>query len=172
MAADKPDRFRTVVTLLLIAIIITAAIIAWSKYTPNRPVEISLPPTPKLTGEIYISGQVNNPGLYPLTSDDSLEAVIRAAGGITDTANLSLLKLDVPGGGEAAENPEGQRININRAEAWLLEALPGIGETLAQRIVDYRRQNGPFRNSNQLLKVDGIGAATYEGIKDLVSVSD
>jgi competence protein ComEA len=55
---------------------------------------------------------------------------------------------------------------------WLLQALPEIGETLAQRIVDYRQQNGPFRNTSELMKVAGIGAATYQQIKDLITVKD
>jgi len=54
----------------------------------------------------------------------------------------------------------------------LLEALPGIGETRAQAIIDYRQQNGPFHNINELTKVEGIGIATYEKIKHLISVAD
>jgi competence protein ComEA len=65
-----------------------------------------------------------------------------------------------------------QKVNINRAEAWLLGALPGIGEVRAQAIIDYRQQNGPFRSTNELLKVAGIGTATYERIKDLITVAD
>ena len=65
-----------------------------------------------------------------------------------------------------------QRVNINRAEAWLLEALPGIGEVRAQAIINYRRQNGLFHNINELTKVEGIGATTYEQIKHLITVTD
>lgn len=169
MTADKPDRFWKIFTLLLITIVITASLIAWTKYSPEQPLEITIPTAPEFIGEISIDGAINNPGLYPLTGDDSLETIIRAAGGLADTANLSQVKLYIPGGGEPAG---GQRIDINRADIWLLEALPGIGETLARRIVNYRQQNGPFRNSLELLKVEGIGSDTYEAIKDLVSVSD
>jgi len=70
------------------------------------------------------------------------------------------------------EAQEPQKIDINRAEVWLLKALPGIGETLAQRIVDYRHQNGPFHNIRQLLQVAGIGTTTYEQIKHLITVAD
>ncbi|MCK4388321.1 MAG: helix-hairpin-helix domain-containing protein, partial [Dehalococcoidia bacterium] len=58
------------------------------------------------------------------------------------------------------------------AEPWLLETLPGIGEVLAQRIVDYRSENGPFKRIEDLLKVSGIGEATFEKIKDYITVSD
>lgn len=63
-----------------------------------------------------------------------------------------------------------QKVSINRAEAWLLESLPGIGPTLAQNIIEYRRQNGHFAIIEELKLVPGIGEATYEGIKELVTV--
>ncbi len=84
-------------------------------------------------------------------------------------ANLSGLRLYIPSMGEEQEP---QKIDINRAEVWLLKALPGIGETLAQRIVDYRQKNGPFRNTAELLKVAGIDSATYEKTKHLITVAD
>ena len=51
-----------------------------------------------------------------------------------------------------------------------VESLPGIGTTLAQRIVDYRNQNGPFDRVGDLMKVDGIGQAKYDGLQDLITV--
>ena len=102
---------------------------------------------------------------------DSLEALIQAAGGTTSSADLSELKLKLYIL-EMGEEQEPQKIDINRAEVWLLKALPGIGETLAQRIVDYRHQNGLFLNTNELLKVAGIGTTTYEQIEHLITVAD
>ena len=78
------------------------------------------------------------------------------------------LKLYIP---DTGEGPGPQKIDINRAEVWLLKALPGIGETLAQRIVDYRRQNGPFQNTRELTGVSGIGDSTYEQIEHLITVA-
>ena len=86
---------------------------------------------------------------------------------------ISISPSQAPEGGDGAGGEqEPQKIDINRAEVWLLEALPGIGETLAQRIVDYRQQNGPFQHTNELLKVAGIGTTTYEQIKHLITVAD
>jgi competence protein ComEA len=65
-----------------------------------------------------------------------------------------------------------QKIDINRADIWLLEALPGIGETLAQRIIDYRLENGPYRSISEITRVTGIGDNIYKQIKDLITVSD
>jgi competence protein ComEA len=71
-----------------------------------------------------------------------------------------------------AEGESEQKVDINRAEAWLLQALPGIGEVRARAIVDYRQQNGSFRNINELLEVEGIGMDTYEKIKPLITVAE
>ncbi|MFC1977643.1 helix-hairpin-helix domain-containing protein [Chloroflexota bacterium] len=169
MTASKLNRYWALITILLVAIIVIGGIAAWLRYSPNQPVEISIPPAQELQGRIYIGGNVTNPGSYPFTSRDSLEALIQAAGGTTSGANLSGLELYIPGVGEEQEP---QKVDINRAEVWLLEALPGIGETLAQRIVDYRQQNGPFHNTNELTKVAGVGTTKYEQIKDLITVAD
>jgi competence protein ComEA len=61
-------------------------------------------------------------------------------------------------------------VNINTAEAWLLEALPGIGEVLARRIIDYRDENGPFLRIEDLKMVEGIGASTFDRLKDKITV--
>ncbi len=163
------NRYWTLIIIFLVAIIAIGGIVAWSKYSPSQPIEISILPTPELQGKIYISGAVNNPGFYSLIANDSIGALIQAAGGITTSADLNRLKLYIP---EVEEEQEPQKININRAEAWLLEALPGIGKTLAQRIIDYRNQHGPFNHINELINVKGIGATTYEEIKHLITVAD
>ena len=168
MTTSKFNRFGTLITLILVAIIVIGGIVVWLRYSGGQTVEISQSPSQELAGEIYVIGAVNNPGLYPLTVGDGIEALIKAAGGTIDNANLNQLKLYIPEAGE--EQP--QKIDINRAEVWLLKALPGIGETRAQAIVDCRCQNGPFRNINELIKVDGIGATTYEQIKELITVAD
>lgn len=159
----------TLIVILLVVIIAAGSIVAWSRYSQSQSIEISIVPDQKLQGKIYIGGEVNNPGVYPLETGDSIEDIIRVAGGTTDSADLSRLKLHVPVVGEG-EQP--QKVNINRAEVWLLEALPGIGEVRAKAIIDYRRQNGPFHNINELVKVEGIGTATYEKIKHLLTVAD
>ncbi len=169
MAASKLNKYWTLITILLVAIIAIGSIVAYSRYSRGQSIEISIPPTPELQGEIYIGGAVVNPGFYPLKAEDSIAALIQAAGGTTGSADLGWLKLYLPQRGEG-EQP--QKIDLNRAEAWLLEALPGIGETRAQAIIDYRQQNGPFNNINELIKIDGIGAATYEKIKHLITVAD
>jgi competence protein ComEA len=162
------NRYWALSIILLIAVIIIGGVIAWQKYRPPQPIEISLPPSPQFQGEVYLGGAVSNPGFYPLKSGDSIEALIQAAGGATDNADLAGLELFIPAVGE--EEP--QKIDLNRAEAWLLEALPDVGETLAQRIIDYRQTNGGFHNITEITNVEGIGPSTYEQIKDLITVAD
>ncbi len=168
MTASKLNRYWTVVTILLVAIIVIGGIVAWSRYRPSQPIEISIPQGQEWQGRIYIGGNVTSPGFYPFRGEDSIEALIQTAGGTTSSANLSGLKLYIPEAGKS----EPQKIDINRAEVWLLKALPGIGETLAQRIVDYRQQNGLFHNTRDLLKVADIGTKTYDQIKNLITVAD
>lgn len=62
------------------------------------------------------------------------------------------------------------RLDLNTATAAELQELPGIGEVIAQRIIDYRDLCGRFLDPEQLMEVDGIGEAKYEKIKDLVTV--
>jgi len=162
-------RFWALIIILLVAVIIIGGIVAWQKYSPSQPIEISLPPSPELAGEVYLGGAVNNPGYYPLNAGDSLDALIQAAGGTTADADLTNVKLYIPTAGEE-EQP--QKIDINRAEAWLLEALPGIGPSKAQAIIDYRQQNGGFGYTFEITEVEGIGPAIYEQIKDLITVTD
>jgi len=168
MTTSKFSQYWTLITILLVAIIAISSVVAWSQYSRSQPIEISMPAFQEVSGEIYIGGAVSNPGFYSLKTGDTVEALIQAAGGTT-SADLGWLKLYVL---QTEEQEQSQKIDLNRAEVWLLEALPGIGETRAQDIIDYRRQNGPFSNTKELTKVEGIGTATYERIKDLITVAD
>ncbi len=168
MITSKFSQYWTLITIFLVAIIIISGIVLWLKYSPSQPIEISIPSAQELPGRIYIGGAVSNPGFYSLKARDTIEALIQAAGGTTDNADLGWLKLYIP---QTGEEEQPQKIDLNRAEAWLLEALPGVGETRAQDIIDYRQQNGPFRHISEIIKAKGIGTATYEKIKHLITVA-
>lgn len=61
-------------------------------------------------------------------------------------------------------------VNINTANAEQLQSLPGIGPAIAEKIIEYRTQNGPFKQKEDIQNVQGIGPKKYEAIKDLITV--
>lgn len=67
-------------------------------------------------------------------------------------------------------NTDTELININTAALEDLDSLPGIGPTIAQRIIDYRTENGPFSTIEGIMDVSGVGPATFDEIKDLITV--
>ncbi len=167
---SRADRVYLFITAFLLTAAIAGAVMLGLQRSQNQPVEIVLSETepPAQDGEVYISGAVANPGIYPWQEGDTLQTILSDAG-VEAEADLSHIAIHIPREGEG-ESP--QKIDINRADPWLLEALPGIGEVLAQRIVDYRSTNGPFKRIEDLLKVSGIGSATFDQIRDCITVSD
>ncbi len=63
-------------------------------------------------------------------------------------------------------------ININTATSEQLQELPGIGQAMAEEIIEYRKKNGPFETKRGLLKVKGIGEKTFEELKNMITVKD
>jgi competence protein ComEA len=135
-------------------------------------------PTPSSLA-VHVSGAVVSPGLYYLPEGSRVGDAVNAAGGFAviaqqDQVNLAApLKdgeqINVPGVGGTSHINLG-RININTATVEELDTLPGIGETAAQSIVDYRTANGPFQNIQSVMDVPGIGPSTYDLIKNLITV--
>ena len=74
--------------------------------------------------------------------------------------------------GSEAPNIPGNKININTASSVVLDTLPGIGPVLAERIITYRNENGPFASVEELSKVEGIGSKTLLEILNLITVED
>lgn len=137
---------------------------------------------------VDVAGWVRRPGVYEFVEGARVIDAIEAAGGARPRAQLQSLNLAaplvdgtqvlVPKEGETPSAPAGvpgssaagSLINVNTASASELESLPGIGEVLAQRIVDHRTQNGPFTSVDQLMDVSGIGDAILGSIRELVTV--
>jgi len=167
---SRSDRFYLFITVFLVIAIIVGGVMLIVKHSKSQPVEIILsqPAPPQLSGEVYIGGAVANPGIYPLKEGDTIQALLLDAG-IETNADLDNIKIYIP---RQDETQSPQKIDINRAEVWLLEALPGIGPSRAQAIVDYRNENGLFKRIEELLHVEGIGEGTFNKIKDYITVSD
>lgn len=81
---------------------------------------------------------------------------------------LSLTEEEV----EQKEQDSSWKVNINQAGQTELMMLEGIGEKISQRIVDYRQENGPFLQKEDIMKVSGIGEKTYENIKDFITIEE
>jgi len=157
--------------LLIIAIIAGGAVLIFRQWGGGKPVEITLPSTPASTMEIYLSGAIAYEGIYTFSQGSSLRDVLQRAGGVTEEADLASIEIHIPTTSESFFIPP-QKININTAEAWLLEALDGIGEEKAQSIIRYREEYGEFRQIEDLKKVSGIGEAIFEKNKDKITVVD
>ncbi len=141
---------------------------------------------------VHITGAVPRPGVYALAQGSRVQDAISAAGGFlaeSEKTGINLARtledgeqldipyvegaspviLDAPAATEApVESTE--LININFASQPELESLPGIGPTTAQKIIQYREQNGSFLTTEDIINVPGIGPGTYERIKDLITV--
>ncbi len=161
----------------------------------NSAIQIENPPV-----IIHIAGAVKNPGVYQLKPTDRIIDAVKIAGGATEEANLDLInlaallkdgqKIIVPYKtyNETEEDintntynhetraylsspvSSSARININTANATILQTLSGIGPVLAERIIEYRNQNGLFGVIDDIKDVSGIGEKKFEGIKDLICV--
>ena len=151
-----------------------------------RPAEPT--PTPSVLF-VHVAGWVRSPGVYEVREGDRVIDAIELAGGPKPKAQLTGLNLAalltdgqqilVPGPATSTTAPPGvgtapdagsTLVNVNTAAAEELETLPGIGEVLAQAIIAYREEHGPFTSVDELDEVSGIGPVTLEEIRDLVTV--
>ena len=148
---------------------------------------------------VHVAGEVNKPGVYTLPNSARMIDAVTAAGGATARADLEVINLATPlidssqiyvpakgvaarptivrpqpgvnGVASATNSPSASGVvNINRASVTELDALPGVGQSTAQAIVDYRSANGPFGSPEDLLNVKGIGPAKFEAMRNLVGV--
>ncbi|MBI2868645.1 MAG: helix-hairpin-helix domain-containing protein [Chloroflexi bacterium] len=169
MKAEKPAiRYSGLIIVALLSIILTAGLLAWSRSGPGQTIRVTAGPGDGFTGRVYIGGAVRLPGFYPVKGDDTIAGLIQAAGGPLDGAGLDELELALL----PKQPAHPQKVNLNTADVWLLQALPGIGETRARAIARYRERQGLFRSTGELLKVEGIGPAIFERLSGLITVAD
>ena len=142
---------------------------------------------------VDVKGEVHHPGVYQMKAENRVKDLIEAAGGFTPLAddqklNLAQLLEDqmvivIPKKGEEVNSELAQaptphkkevgkegKVNINTATVEELKTLKGIGEKKAEAIIEYRKQNGSFKNKEELMKVRGIGKKLYESFQERVIV--
>jgi len=173
-------------------VVLLAAVAAgwwWSGRPSDSPPPLTsvstLPVIAADTVTVHVGGWVARPGLVDLAADARVADAIAAAGGalpggVTEAINLAEPVIDgmqvlVPGPDTPSVGTEGRagatgdgRIHLNRATASELDALPGIGPVIAERIVAHRTEHGPFTAVEDLLDVPGIGEAKLASLRDLV----
>jgi competence protein ComEA len=168
-----------------------------SRAPEGEPIILEPAPT-KAPIAVHVIGAVPRPGLYEFAEGARLQNAIDAAGGLLASANVDSLNLaalledgqqlnipykdgaapteapaalDLPSSQEPTPDPNVELLDINTATLEELIALPGIGPSTAQKIIDYRTANGPFSTIDDLDKVSGIGPSTLDQIRALVTVN-
>lgn len=181
-------RVGAVVVLLLVALGCAVLVVAFGDPPAASQVarasgEASAAPSSGGIILVHVLGAVERPGLYELHEGDRAVDAVAAAGGFTDVADHSALNLArflsdaeqlvVPAIGETppvtASQADG-KVNINSADAAVLDTLPRVGLAMAARIIDWREANGNFVAIEDLMNITGIGEKTFEGLKELVTV--
>ncbi len=136
---------------------------------------------------VHVFGAVSRPGLYRLDDGARVVDVIASAGGLAPDADESAVnlarrvsdgeQLRVPVVGEALATGETApgvasdgRVNLNTADVSALDTLPRVGPAIAERIIQWREDNGPFTSVDDLLSVPGIGDKMLASLRDLVTV--
>ncbi|MFB4282215.1 helix-hairpin-helix domain-containing protein [Nonomuraea sp. MTCD27] len=135
---------------------------------------------------VHVAGKIREPGVYLLPSGSRVADAVTAAGGVSrgaSTGQLNLARRLIDGeqivvgatqgqavAGSPAADPATAILDLNTATADQLEQLPGVGEVLAARIIEFRTSRGGFTTVDQLREVSGIGPRKFEEIKPKVRV--
>jgi competence protein ComEA len=159
--------------------------------SPRDTIVLEIEPDPDPNRlQVWVGGEVARPGLYTLIRGARVADALEAAGGVLesgDTAGLGLaapledadqvivpvrskVAATAPAAGTAPAEPASSGlININTASAAELIELPGIGEALSARIIEYRAQHGPFQSIDELAEVSGISDRMVDELRDLIT---
>jgi competence protein ComEA len=198
LAALDPGR-RAVRALAVVALVVALVVgfLVWRSRPHAEPapavaapgvVAAAAAPSPA-TIVVSVLGRVQRPGLVRLPQGARVADAIEAAGGVLPGTDLGYLNLarklvdgellaigvgpvpsaPVAGAPGGSGGPPGL-INLNTATLAELDTLPGVGPVLAQRIIDHRNRSGGFKSVEELRKVEGVGDARFEQLKDLVTV--
>lgn len=186
---------QCVAALVLAALIILGWLYYYIKQ-PSSEVKISVPQVKESKHEkmatskvvVHVAGNVQKPGVYKLNKGSRLIDAVEAAGGFTKEADPNSLNLaskvsdsqkievltKLPAGPKGVPTISGTPvealINLNTATEEQLDELPGIGETMAKRILDFRTDVGSFKSIEQLKEIEGIGPKKFAKIKPKVTL--
>jgi competence protein ComEA len=179
------NSWRNIILGILIGLLAAGLILVGNGRLEGKPILLH-PPADSPGVRVSVQGAVATPGVYRLPAGSIVQDAIQAAGGFLPHADVSRINLAAllsdgqeirvplrtptaqPGVSSSATDSAHKKINLNTATLAELDSLPGIGPVLAQRIIDYREEHGPFQSVDELLNVKGIGPELLEKIRDLV----
>lgn len=177
--------------------LLSAALVLLISAPPRSETIILTTKTP-LPWVVHVSGAVVTPGVYEVPPMSRVRDVIERAGGLLPQANTEAINLaaplkdgvkiripfldeettslpinnsPVPEVYNEASGTDSDRLDINQASIEQLEALPGIGRTRAEAIVEYRQKQGKFDTIEQIQNVPGIGPGIFEQVRELITVT-
>ena len=182
-------------SLQILTVIVILTLAVFMKITGNSSKNIvEDTPSEEIVAYVDISGAVNKPGIYSVTDDTRLFEVIELAGGFKDNADLDSInqaeyiedgqKIIVPEksvntideetsdsstAGNTSLGSTSAKININTAGKSQLMELNGIGNAIAERIIEYRKTNR-FQSIEDIMNVKGIGESTFNKIKSYITI--
>jgi competence protein ComEA len=150
------EKMWVIIAVFLVLSLIAGIVVFALRRAQVQPTEIVLVDSkrPLAAGNVYISGAVVRPGIYPTRAGDTVTALVSAAG-VSENADASLINIYVP---DKSETKQPQKVDLNRAEARL--------------IVEFREKNGSFHSVEDLLKIEGFGNSLLEKIKGFATVGD
>jgi len=182
--ADQLERYRwLIIALLALPLLGGSFVLLRDRLSDPAELQISNTETVAADIRVYISGAVQNPGVYPVKDGDRWIDALEIAGGPAEDADLNAVNLAkraqdedqifVPaqGGNSPATNGQKPLVNINTAGEAELQALPGIGEVRARNIVQSRTSQGPFASVEELLTRKLISQSVFADIEPLITLS-
>jgi competence protein ComEA len=183
---DALERYRWVIVVLLaIPLLVVIGILIGRRSDDPGPLTIDPGNIPPGELAVYVTGAVQNPGVYTLEDGDRWIDALAAAGGALPDANLEAVNLAkraadedtivVPRIGQTAVAGASQSpatlVNLNTASQDQLEALPGIGETRAQQIIQSRTSVGPFSQVEDLVLRNLVPDSVFQEIAPMIVVN-
>jgi competence protein ComEA len=171
--------------LVLLLVLVGRQLAGAGAPAPARPVVVESGSAPRPALLVHVVGAVRRPGLYRLRDGARIADAVARAGGPTRKADLALVNLAAPladgtqvvvprrqpaaAASASPGAPASGPVRLNTATLEQLDALPGVGPTTAQRILDYRQEHGAFSSVDELDAVPGIGPARLEQLRELVT---
>lgn len=185
-------RWFAVAAVLIAVVVLVSGAVALFGHRPEAEPPPPLPsakaaggvPAAAVKAPLVISvvGKVRNPGLVTVPPGARVADALSAAGGAqpgTDLTGLNLARrltdgeqvaVGVLGPAAAGPGTPPGKVELNTATAEQLDTLPGVGEVMAKRIVDWRTGHGGFTSVEQLREIEGIGESKYGKLRELVTV--